>query len=649
MLFFVEEDKKESLDFFYTKSMQIFNLLNIDYSTILDLLKFLNIKDYSIHIILVSLFLSLEEGSLCLKLTNESLHKKIFFLKEIEIDEILNKFLNSLENSDYNKIIAKNNDDYKPLVIDKINDAYYLYFQKYYFGEQRLKNYIDKILSKKTMFDQTKSLLIKQIVEETETIRLNDKQKIAIILSVFSDFLIISGGPGTGKTSIVINLLRVFFKLGVLPQEIKLASPTGRASQRISFSIKENLAKNPKIIEKEMLQAIESTTIHRLLKYNPIKNDFVYNEKNNLPIKVLIVDEVSMVDISLMVKLLSSLEDNTKIIFIGDKDQLPSVDAGCVFSSLIPKDKNENFSKEYVDLLNANFNIKIENINQNSNKLTDRIVILNQSYRSKGQIEQISQKINNEDNNVEIFNSIEKLKFENKKIVFNDKTNCFFMSHLDNTDYYKLLDFYIEEYYFKKEKQGYLYLINELKKYTLQEISENKEIDSILNKIFDFIENSKILTLVKESIFGCNFINNYLKRRYKEKNGNFSGIPILITENDNLKQLYNGDIGVTIIDKTNRVVAVFKAMDKFRFFDYDFLPPKDDAFAITVHKSQGSEYNEILLILPENEENRLLTKEIVYTGLTRAKNRAIIYGTEIVFTKAISQKIEREFGQNPLE
>lgn len=174
----------------------------------------------------------------------------------------------------------------------------------------------------------------------------------------------------------------------------------------------------------------------------------------------------------------------------------------------------------------------------------------------------------------------------------------------------------------------------------------------ILGQIFNGVESARVLSLVRNGIYGCTGINmevaDYLSLEFESsawiKKGCFSGAVIMITRNDYSKELFNGDVGVVIREGIGTYRAFFPRFGSYITFSMDILPPWELAFAMTVHKSQGSEFDDVLLVLPEDETHRLLTREIVYTGITRAKRRLIIYGTESGLNSALERKIERQSG-----
>ena len=196
-----------------------------------------------------------------------------------------------------------------------------------------------------------------------------------------------------------------------------------------------------------------------------------------------------------------------------------------------------------------------------------------------------------------------------------------------------LLSVWSEKYFFN-EKVNYLSLVDELSKTSIND-NNRKE---LLVKIFNIINRVKILAILKEGLFGANRINSIIEELFREKTISFnkkvfSGMPIIITKNDYSLEIFNGDMGVIIKDKNNIFNAVFNKNETFVIIPINFLTSYESAFSITVHKSQGSEYDDILITLPDNKDNPLLTKELLYTGITRAKESVVIFGKSDVLKK----------------
>jgi len=174
----------------------------------------------------------------------------------------------------------------------------------------------------------------------------------------------------------------------------------------------------------------------------------------------------------------------------------------------------------------------------------------------------------------------------------------------------------------------------------------------LLENQFSCLDRARVLTLVRWGLRGCDGINRHLCAQLREvldpgtEGGVFAGAPVLITRNDPMLELFNGDVGVFVKGRDNACRAVFRCRDGFAAFPAGVLPPHELAFAITVHKSQGSEYDQVLLVLPDDAGNRLLTREILYTGLTRARYLAVLYGDRRVLEAASGCGVDRESGMS---
>jgi len=174
----------------------------------------------------------------------------------------------------------------------------------------------------------------------------------------------------------------------------------------------------------------------------------------------------------------------------------------------------------------------------------------------------------------------------------------------------------------------------------------------LMARIFDFIEGARILTLVKNGPYGCDLINHLIQTIFKKElnlitlnhMNFFSGEPIIINRNDYSKGLFNGDVGVLIKDANAGVSCFFKRSGEIMNFHKESLPQYSSAFAMTIHRSQGSEFNDVLLILLKEAHHKLLSREIVYTGITRTKDRLTLYGTGSVLEKAVKRRIKRYSG-----
>ena len=408
------------------------------------------------------------------------------------------------------------------------------------------------------------------------------------------NFFIITGGPGTGKTFSVGNRLVEIYKKNP-DRKVALAAPTGKAAARMEEAIRDFVHKNESIIPlstQEKLKALHAQTIHRLLSYIPNSVFFRHNKENPLPYDVLVIDEASMIDGAMMAKLLDATGNGTQLFLIGDKDQLASVEAGSVFGDMCrAKD---------ADLLN------------------DKVVVKEKVYRTDG---------------------VEIIPFS-KKIIGGDKD--FVMGYKNNDEVVidKPTDGNYSNTLFKAEVAHYSEYI---------EVEDIKEALKNLNKV-------RVLCVTREhdhSVAETNKrIEKLLAEKYKGTNlfspkaGFYHNQPIIITKNDYDLGLNNGDVGL-IRRNGNEYAAWFEdaqSENGYKTINAGYLNHYDTVFAMTIHKSQGSEFDNVVVLLPEKRAQKLLTRELLYTAVTRAKKKVLIQATPEVLEKCIDATVSRASG-----
>ncbi len=491
--------------------------------------------------------------------------------------------------------------------------------------------------------------------------RFEGRQKEALAMAVQKRFSIISGGPGTGKTSLAANLLRAWTRLrmegGRAAPRIRLAAPTGRAAQRLSESLRQNLAGlAPGAPEDDLVRGLECGTLHSLLRYQSGSGDFFHHAHRPLPADLVLVDEVSMVDIFLLARLLDALEPDACLILLGDMDQLPSVEAGSVLADLAPA------------------------ASAPGHPLEGHLVILDRSHRSQQGILQVTRGINAMDADAalaamppplslspDVADAPWPIAYRSGDSVECTEGGCRFLQPAHPKAYRAGWDAWLESWL------AFHYLGNALDparhpgralatprrvpyESLLQSLGalsgpEDPALPPLLEDAFAYLDQARILTLTRQSWHGAIAINRraceLLRRRWDARASGdaaagFSGAPLLILENDSQRGLSNGDVGLQL-RLAGRDLAWFRRADGFISHPVAFLPGHEPAFAMTVHKSQGSEYDQALVVLPE-AGNRLLAKETLYTALTRARHFAGIYGSPEVFREAIGRKAVRESG-----
>jgi len=510
--------------------------------------------------------------------------------------------------------------DYKPLILD---DQSRLYLYRYWQYEKALADDINKRAATPIkdidvpLFKNGLSRFFPQSQDE-ET----DWQKVSAFVSVMKRLCVISGGPGTGKSTVIAKILALILEQDKANKiRIALAAPTGKAAARLQEAIKDGKEMLP--IEDHIKEAIiaEASTIHRLLGTIPGSPYFRHNAKNPLPVHTVIIDEASMVDLALMSKLVQAIPSNARLILLGDKDQLASVEAGSVLGDICDTGRIHGFSQKFYDRLKQITGDRIE-INSNSSngpEIQDCVVQLNRSYRFgiDSGIGTVSQTINKGDGSLAL-SLLKSNNYDDVRWKALPRPSALHKS---------LRDTVIQGY------KSYL------------EISDPME-------IFRLFERFRLICVLREGPYGVSALNFLVEQILREENlitiekRWYRGRPVLITRNDYSLGLYNGDIGIILPDPAanNDLRAFFLSPDgSLRRFLPIRLPVHETAYAMTVHKSQGSEFDETLLLLPDRYIP-IMTRELIYTGITRARKSVEVWGIEGVFLEAISQRIERASG-----
>ena len=511
-----------------------------------------------------------------------------------------------------------------PLILDEKNR---LYLYRYWDYEQRLSN-LTKSRIQEDVQGIDKSMLKKslnRLFPDSGTSEFN-WYKVAGVIATFKKICVITGGPGTGKTFTTAKILALLLELSKKKLNIFLAAPTGKAAARIAESI--NAAKKTLNCSNDILDAIpsEAYTIHRMLKTIPGSPYFYHNAKNPLPADVVVVDEVSMVDLALMSKLVSALKDDARIILIGDRDQLASVEAGFVMADICDKDNinlfSDCFCRQFEELTHCKMKISGNKL-KDAPGLYDCMVVLRKSYRftDKSGIGELSKAVNNgkpDDAFSILLNNADQIDW--KKISNSNDLSIALPKEVINgySDYLNCQDPFKALELFNRFR-----ILCAVKFGVLGVIEVNRLAEEILNK---------------NGLIGLDNISTYPWYR---------GRPVLITRNNYGLELFNGDIGITMpepnSDNKDLYVYFSGASGKLRRFLPHRLPEHETAFAMTVHKSQGSEFENVLLVLP-NQDYPVLTRELLYTGITRAKNHISIWGSKEIIKATILRKIYRNSG-----
>lgn len=504
-----------------------------------------------------------------------------------------------------------------------------------------------------------------------------DMQKIAAAMAAVSHFCIITGGPGTGKTTTVAKLLLLLQKINPSKNNILLCAPTGKAAGRMTESIKSQFKEedNPKVGDlsysftklfpdnnerEDIKNRISKTavTVDKLLGSIPHKAHKIRNADNKIDCDILIVDEVSMVDAANFAKLCEAIRDDTKVIMLGDKDQLASVEAGSVLNDLCNdlSDSSRVFDENKISLISTLTGYSVDKLR--TTDITDNAVQLNFSYRFAkfAGIGDIAKAVNN--------GYIEK---GGNRLDLKDLLDAPFVQLKDHVELLEIKDSKKwNERNVALEKashdmaEGYKSFWNELVKSHNEEGAFTGITEAQAKVIFKNLDKYRILCSNREGLYGIKSINERLEKAAKDnlKTLNakasaadsewFIGKVILVTKNNYALKISNGDVGFVAAEKNRDGSAgPLKVWfgDENSVFNVSpvFLTEYESGYAMTIHKSQGSEYEKVCMLL-STELNPVMTKELVYTGITRAKEHVSIYSDKKVFLEACRRRVSRESG-----
>lgn len=683
---------------------------------------------------LIALTLNLENGDICVKIDENSI--KNLFLNRIcanfyENDEFLkisfddlkskvnefSKFIIQRTNDELlgnnNQIVSNNFEEITPLFVYDLNpENCRIYFRSYFSYENSAASFIKEKSHALTEQSSEDLAYLKKALNILFGDS-NDKvnwQKVAAASSALSDFSVICGGPGTGKTTTVLKLLMLLLaKDPNSPKQIILCAPTGKAATRMVESIEDQLRVDSSFMktfnklcsefhcdEDKLLAMIPrtATTVHKVIGIIPHQERPNYNEDNPLPCNILIVDEVSMISLSLFSKLIKAVSKDTKVILLGDKDQLVSVEPGKVFSDLCSVLNYENsISNGKLEKLSSILGYSKDALlqaNGSGHNISENVSMLVESHRFKSTslLGKLAKAVNevDKDNAKDIDNWFEKDGFiseitdgeslfstdektEVSSVFIKDKSRSGLKS-LSSLITKKSLEFLCNEgEYLSKLKSNEFVVKNDKDaKVIFDLLNHYRILCANRNGPLGTVEiNKKVNTDVQALLRGAKSLN----LRYDPEDF-YPGKVILITKNDSFLNVDNGDVGFVAFDsdeakEENRLKVFFPPKDKSVSDDVNFkevrrisperLSDYESGFAMTIHKSQGSEYSYVCMVLCATY-NPVLTKELIYTGLTRAKSKDIPDGDKTVtvggkvsiitdkelFKECVVKRVHRESG-----
>jgi exodeoxyribonuclease V alpha subunit len=514
-------------------------------------------------------------------------------------------------------VIGRSPDDYRPLIYLPP----YIYHQRIRVAEAGLAERLRELLGARGAVASTTAIAAAladvydrpQVIDGRE-ITLSDEQRTAVRNSATQRLAIVSGGPGTGKTSLVLAMVRMLVRLGIEPSEIALAAPTGKAAHRMGASIREGLAqvRDPGAADGELgAQPLEALTIHRLLGYAPGRGIFTHHRNNPLPAAVTIVDECSMLDLELMQRLTAALRPEGRLVLMGDVDQLPSVTAGAVLRDLVAALTDSVRGAE----------------RRNCTRLTQNYR-MNRAAGGGRAIFMLAQRINQgtlgeaaEAPLIQARATPAELRFEGVEAIEAGSAS---------------IDEFLERWYDEKIRGAEIEALASTV-YEYGESGFDLRANAELKRACDRQAAGRILCATRVAADGAERINAALHRRAVAAAGIrtaprlLAGEPVMMLRNDYDLNLFNGDQGVIARvrrpDDSEAPMAVFMRGERGAAYSLAAIGHALElCYATTIHKAQGSEFDCVAVVLGERSAAPL-TRELLYTAVSRARESVILAGS----------------------
>ena len=605
-------------------------------------------------------FKAIDEGATCLNL-NEITWPDSFSTKNVVEALIKSPYCNVSKNQ---KTTAEVQQNILPLQLEiSSSETPWLYLNKYWYAE--------KVIAEQIILRQTRNLtgetpsieMVSNAIQSHDLLKIGEKgclspmQVRALGAITQKNFIVLTGGPGTGKTTTVARMIEILRQINPEKElDIKLAAPTGKAANRLKESIQNEAPSS----ESDFYGKLEAVTLHKLLGSKPgVIENFTYDAKNKLSGDVFIIDEASMVSLLMFKKFLEAIPQDAKVIVIGDPDQLSSVEVGTVLADIVKGMQNQARRDISIDLSES---IKLDNTlkklwekvatsaeeewpNDHSEtsfiQLHNGLVALTQGHRNKGGVSTLVKLIKDQD----IQKAIELLKSDEKDVTLIDSLNSNSSYKEELIQHYKDLSQKVSELY-KQEKDNQI---------------SPEELDQQYATLLDEMNNLRLLCAKKRGTkAGANSVQEWNALISKEIEKEFGstksdidaygeriGSVLVVRKNQSTLDIQNGDTGLLVKRVTQEGRSSFKLVlpgkerGTVRYISRPQIEAAELGYAITIHKSQGSEYKHALVMLANEADSPLNLRELIYTGVSRAKQKVTVIGSEEVLEQGLTRQVER--------
>lgn len=546
-----------------------------------------------------------------------------------------------------------------------------LYLRRYWQYEQDVRSGIEQRLAAQIALPTEAVRAALEVLFPGPTPTRVDWQKLGCALAARSAFSVITGGPGTGKTTTVVRLLALLQTLALAQAgsegsgralRIRLAAPTGKAAARLNASIAGAVAGLPLagLTQGEMVRAaipLQVTTLHRLLGSRPDTRRFRHHAANPLALDVLVVDEASMIDLEMMAALLAALPGGARLILLGDKDQLAAVEAGAVLGELCARAREGHYTPATRDWLDAVTGARIDDalVDAAGSAFDQAVVMLRHSHRFSADsgIGRLAEAVNAGDGT-----TVTRLWREDhadlRQVRLGADDAAAFDALIIDGGHPQGAAWRDGE----PRRHGYAHYLGVLRTAQPAPHAGRAAFDAWAQAVLAAHNQFQVLCALRRGPWGAEGLNRRIAEVLHQagllpaREGWYLGRPVLITRNDYALGLMNGDIGITLALPGGpgqgwqpRVAFSAGASGGIRWVLPSRLQAVDTVFALTVHKSQGSEFPHAALVLPA-AGNPILTRELLYTAITRARSFFTLAnaGGAAVLEQAVTRRVLRASG-----